>query len=140
MAIPARVAILLQPSLSYGLTSSGTSRQPGTCASDFSASLLTGLACKAVIAFVKPPAVSHAAQDPERVLFFSFSNFFQDFFFKKKLFFLFDCGNLAVHKQPRNTIHASNARAGALVIHRPAWVGHRTGGSRSTPTAHLCRQ
>ena len=82
VAILARVAILLQPSLSYGLTSSGTSRQPGTCASDFPASLLTGLACKAVIAFVKPPAVSHAAQDPERVLFFFFFfQFFQDFLF-----------------------------------------------------------
>ena len=139
MAILARVAILLKPSLSYGLTSSGTSRQPGTCASDFPASLLTGLADKAVIAFVKPPAVSHAAQEPERVLFFLFQFFSRFFFFLKKIF-LFDCGNLAVHKQPRNTIHASNARAGALVIHRPAWVGHHTGGSRSTPTAHLCRQ
>ena len=33
-----------------------------------------------------------------------------------------------------STIHASNARAGALVIHLSAGVGHHTGGSRSTPT------
>ena len=26
-----------------------------------------------------------------------------------------------------------------LVIHHPAWVGHHTGGSRSTPTVHPCR-
>ena len=63
-AILARGAILLKPYLSYGLTSSGTSRQPGTCASDFPASLLKGLAYKVVIAFVKPRAVSHAAPDP----------------------------------------------------------------------------
>ena len=96
MAVLARVAILFKPSLSYGLTSSGTSRQPGTCASDFPASLLTGLACKAVIDFVKPPvvtraapeprvigmplapAVSHAAQDPERIRIFSI--FFEKIF------------------------------------------------------------
>ena len=30
-------------------------------------------------------------------------------------------------------------RAGALVIHHPAWVGHHTGGCRSTPTIHRCR-
>ena len=93
MANLARVAILLKPSLSYGLTSSGTSHQPGTCASDFPASLLTGLADKAVIDFVEPPAVthaapkprvigmplapavSHAAQDPERIRFFVFTFF-----------------------------------------------------------------
>ena len=28
------------------------------------------------------------------------------------------------------------ARAGALMTHHPAWVGHHTGGSRSTPTVH----
>ena len=28
--------------------------------------------------------------------------------------------------------------AGALMAHRPAWVGHHTGGSRSTPTVHPC--
>ena len=31
-----------------------------------------------------------------------------------------------------------NARAGALLIHRPAWVDQHTGGSRLTPTVHLC--
>ena len=36
---------------------------------------------------------------------------------------VFDCDNLAMHKQPHNTIHASNARAGALVIHRPGLGG-----------------
>ena len=60
-AILARVAILLKPSVSYCLTSSGTSRQPGTSASDFPASLLKGLAYNSVIAFVQPRAVSHAA-------------------------------------------------------------------------------
>ena len=63
VAILARVAILLKPSVSYGLTCSGTSRQPGICASDLPASLLKGLAYKAVIAFVKPRAVSHAAPE-----------------------------------------------------------------------------
>ena len=36
------------------------------------------------------------------------------------------------HSQPRK------ARAGALVTHHPAWVGHHTGGFRSTPTVHPC--
>ena len=36
------------------------------------------------------------------------------------------------HSQPRK------ARAGALMAHHPAWVGHYTGGSRSTPTVHPC--
>ena len=31
----------------------------------------------------------------------------------------------------------TQARAGALMAHHPAWVGH-TGGSRSTPTVHPC--
>ena len=31
------------------------------------------------------------------------------------------------------------ARAGALMTHHPAWVGHHTVGSRSTPTVHPCR-
>ena len=31
-----------------------------------------------------------------------------------------------------------NARAGALLIHRPAWVDQHTGGSRLTPTVHRC--
>ena len=36
------------------------------------------------------------------------------------------------HSQPRN------GRAGALIAHHPAWSGHHTGGSWSTPTVHLC--
>ena len=31
-----------------------------------------------------------------------------------------------------------NARAGALLIHRPAWVDQHTGGSRLTPTVRPC--
>ena len=31
-----------------------------------------------------------------------------------------------------------NVRAGALLIHRPAWVDQHTGGSRLTPTVHRC--
>ena len=31
------------------------------------------------------------------------------------------------------------ARAGALMAHHPAWVGHHTDGSRSTPIVHRCR-
>ena len=36
------------------------------------------------------------------------------------------------HSQPRKS------RAGALVTHHPAWVGHHTGGSWTTPTVHPC--
>ena len=32
----------------------------------------------------------------------------------------------------------TQARAGALMAHHPAWVGHHTGGSQSKPTVHLC--
>ena len=32
----------------------------------------------------------------------------------------------------------TQARAGALTAHHPAWKGHHTGGSRSKPTEHPC--
>ena len=38
-----------------------------------------------------------------------------------------------------NTAQANTqASAGALMAHHPAWVGHHTGGSRSKPTVHPC--
>ena len=37
-----------------------------------------------------------------------------------------------------STSDLETARAGALMAHRPAWVGHHTGGSRLTPTVHPC--
>ena len=48
-----------------------------------------------------------------------------------------DYDNLAMHATTQ--CNQRKARAGALVIHHPAWVGHHTGGSGSTPTAHRCR-
>ena len=53
---------------------------------------------------------------------------------------VFDYDDLARYAQAMHDHNPRNARAGALVIHHPAWVGHHTGGSRSTPTVHRCRQ
>ena len=41
-------------------------------------------------------------------------------------------------RQRHKHSHPHNARAGALMAHHPAWVGHHRGGSNSTPTVHAC--
>ena len=48
--------------------------------------------------------------------------------------FLFEYDDLTMH----GNHDPHNARAGALLIHRPAWVDRHTGGSRLTPTVHQC--
>ena len=47
---------------------------------------------------------------------------------------LFEYDDLTMH----GNHNPHNARAGALLIHRPAWVDQHTGGSRLTPTVHRC--
>ena len=71
--------------------------------------------------------------------FFVFLVLFLSFFFFS-FFCLTMTTSLARYAQAMHDHNPRNARAGALVIHHPAWVGHHTGGSRSTPTVHRCRQ
>ena len=54
------------------------------------------------------------------------------------------CKRTGLMRPPSDTTTAitaqanTQARAGALMAHHPAWVGHHTGGSRSKPTVHPC--
>ena len=80
---------------------------------------------------------------PLRPLFFFFSIFFFLFFLFFSLFFSFSfcevhkpgCHNQSVTTTTTTAQANTQARAGALMAHHPAWVGH-TGGSRSP--VHPC--
>ena len=71
----------------------------------------------------------HVSLLPLVFLLFVFILFFRNLFVN-----LFEYDDLTMH----GNHNPHNARAGALLIHRPAWVDQHTGGSRLTPKVHRC--